>query len=151
MQNISQQSQQSLQSQQLQQVLQKKQIVKKPLNVLQKQTPQPINHPPNQSVQSVQKPVSVQQQQQKHSLKVKQKKNNKGNNETNPKNRPVSSNGSSGGGVSHKVSFNFKNNKVDKFYCPQLAITKLTKSRPIDLESIPDLPEIPLDKLFGAQ
>ena len=122
-----------------QQILQKKPIEKKPVI--------------NPSPQQVQKPVSLPQQ--KHSHKVKQKKNNKENkgniNDSNPRTRPDSTNGNSGGGVSHKVSFNFKNNKVDKFYCRQLAIARLTKSRPIDLESIPDLPEIPLDKLFGAQ
>lgn len=52
--------------------------------------------------------------------------------------------------LSQKVNFNFKNNQVDKFYCPQMVISKLTKSRPIDLESIPDLPEIPLEKLLGV-
>jgi hypothetical protein len=50
-----------------------------------------------------------------------------------------------------KVSFNFKNNQVDKFYCHQMAKLKLTKTGPIDLESIPNLPEIPLEQLFGAQ
>ncbi len=50
-----------------------------------------------------------------------------------------------------KVSFNFKNNHVDKFYCKEMAIAKLTKTGPIDLESIPNLPEIPLEQLFGAQ
>jgi hypothetical protein len=50
-----------------------------------------------------------------------------------------------------KVSFNFKNNHVDKFYCHQMAKLKLTKTGPIDLESIPNLPEIPLEQLFGAQ
>ena len=47
-----------------------------------------------------------------------------------------------------KVIFKLKNNQVDKFYSPQMALTKLTKSRPIDLESIQDLPEIPLDEVF---
>jgi hypothetical protein len=56
--------------------------------------------------------------------------------------------------VSHKqknvgVSFNIKNNVVEKFYCPQVALTKVTKTSPIDLNSIPDLPEIPLDSLLG--
>jgi hypothetical protein len=50
-----------------------------------------------------------------------------------------------------KVSFNFKNNHVDKFYCHQMAKLKLTKTGPVDLESIPNLPEIPLEQLFGAQ
>jgi hypothetical protein len=49
-----------------------------------------------------------------------------------------------------KVSFNFKNNHVDKFYCHQMAKLKLTKIGPVDLESIPNLPEIPLEQLFGA-
>jgi hypothetical protein len=49
---------------------------------------------------------------------------------------------------SQKVNFNLKNNQVQKFYCPQLAVTKLTKTNPIDLGSIPDLPEIPLDSLL---
>lgn len=56
--------------------------------------------------------------------------------------------------VSHKqknvgVSFNIKNNVVEKFYCPQVALAKVTKTSPIDLNSIPDLPEIPLDSLLG--
>ncbi len=55
--------------------------------------------------------------------------------------------------ISHKqkntgVSFNIKNNVVDKFYCPQIALAKVTKTNPIDLNSIPDLPEIPLDSLL---
>lgn len=50
-----------------------------------------------------------------------------------------------------KVSFNFKNNHVDKFYCQQMAKLKLTKTGPIDLGSIPNLPEIPLEQLFGVQ
>ena len=47
-----------------------------------------------------------------------------------------------------KVIFKLKNNQVDKFYSPQMALSKLTKSGPIDLESIQDLPEIPLDEVF---
>jgi hypothetical protein len=50
-----------------------------------------------------------------------------------------------------KVMFKLKNNYTEKFYCPQMAISKITKSQNINLESIPDLPEIPLDTLFGNQ
>ncbi len=48
-----------------------------------------------------------------------------------------------------RVNFNLKNNQVEKFYCPQMVMTKMTKAKPIDLNLIPDLPEIPLDSLFG--
>jgi hypothetical protein len=50
-----------------------------------------------------------------------------------------------------KVNFNLKNNHIEKFYCPQMVVTKLTKVKPIDLGSIPDLPEIPLDSLLDIQ
>ncbi len=58
--------------------------------------------------------------------------------------------------ISHKqknsgVSFNIKNNVVEKFYCPQIALSKLTKTCPIDLNAIPDLPEIPLGSLIDNQ
>ena len=49
------------------------------------------------------------------------------------------------------VNFNLKKNFVEKFYCPEMAIANLTKSDPIDLGSIQDLPEIPLDSLFGTR
>ncbi len=48
------------------------------------------------------------------------------------------------------VSFNVKKNKVDKFYCPNLS-TSSTKSNPTGSVEIQDLPEIPLDSLFGTQ
>ena len=44
-----------------------------------------------------------------------------------------------------------KNNHVEKFYCPQLIVNKLNKPQQIDLELIPDLPEIPLDSLLDIQ
>ena len=54
-----------------------------------------------------------------------------------------------------KLKFNMKKNVVDKFYSAQLAssaaLSKITKTGPIDLGSIPDLPEIPLEHLIGAQ
>jgi hypothetical protein len=54
-----------------------------------------------------------------------------------------------------KIKFNMKKNVIDKFYSAQLASTnalsKITKSGPIDLGSIPDLPEIPLEHLIGIQ
>ena len=52
--------------------------------------------------------------------------------------------------VSAGVSFNVKKNKVDKFYCPNLPISS-TKSNPTGSVEIQDLPEIPLDSLFGIQ
>jgi hypothetical protein len=52
--------------------------------------------------------------------------------------------------VSAGVSFNVKKNKVDKFYCPNLS-TSSTKSNPTGSVEIQDLPEIPLDSLFGNQ
>ena len=52
--------------------------------------------------------------------------------------------------VSVGVSFNVKKNKVDKFYCPNLPISS-TKSNPTGSVEIQDLPEIPLDSLFGIQ
>jgi hypothetical protein len=48
------------------------------------------------------------------------------------------------------VSFNIRKNKVDKFYCPNLPSTS-TKSGPTGSVEIQDLPEIPLDSLFGTQ
>jgi hypothetical protein len=48
------------------------------------------------------------------------------------------------------VSFNVKKNKIDKFYCPNLPISS-TKSNPTGSVEIQDLPEIPLDSLFGIQ
>jgi hypothetical protein len=55
--------------------------------------------------------------------------------------------------VSAGVSFNVKKNKVDKFYCPNLpsSSTSSTKSNPTGSVEIQDLPEIPLDSLFGIQ
>jgi hypothetical protein len=136
-----------------------KPVQKKPLNVL-STTPQkptqshtPIHHiaptftPPPSSATPIpsqsqivnqKKPI---QNQKKVSQKAKQTPNS---------NKKVKSMTNVPTNLNQKVNFNLKNNQVDKFYCPQLAIAKLTKSRPIDLESIPDLPEIPLEKLLGA-
>jgi hypothetical protein len=54
-----------------------------------------------------------------------------------------------------KIKFIMKKNIVDKFYSAQLAssnaLAKITKNGPIDLASIPDLPEIPLEHLIDAQ
>lgn len=98
--------------------------------------------------------MEKQQQPIKNPIKKKQshKKPLTQNTTTNPviKNvkKPVSHKQKSGGSG---VSFNIKNNVVDKFYCPQIALSKLTKTYPIDLNSIPDLPEIPLDSLIDNQ
>jgi hypothetical protein len=59
--------------------------------------------------------------------------------------RNMSKNPGSGGAV----SFNIRKNKVDKFYCPNLPSTS-TKSGPTGSVEIQDLPEIPLDSLFGT-
>ena len=60
--------------------------------------------------------------------------------------RNISKNQAGGSGV----SFNIRKNKVDKFYCPNLP-TPSTKSNPTGSVEIQDLPEIPLDSLFGTQ
>ncbi len=52
-------------------------------------------------------------------------------------------------GSEQKVIFKLKKNQVDKFYCPELVKAKLTKSGPIDLESIPELPDISEKDLLG--
>jgi hypothetical protein len=51
------------------------------------------------------------------------------------------------GGHTHKVSFNFKKNHVEKFYCPNLPDQEKSS---IDLNSIEDFPEIPLNDLLNT-
>ncbi len=51
------------------------------------------------------------------------------------------------GGHTHKVSFNLKKNHVENFYCPNLQ--EQDKST-IDLNSIEDFPEIPLNDLLNT-
>ena len=103
-------------------------------NILNNQAPKP----------SINRQLNV----KKMSHKIKNKQPSvSGDNNVNggiKKNRPMTSR-------SQKVSFNLKNNHVEKFYCPQLIVNKLNKPQQIDLELIPDLPEIPLDSLIGTQ
>ncbi len=104
--------------------------------ISQKKTRKQINQVNNNTPQTQQnKPIQIQQprpQQQPPPQRIKQKKQS----------------------ISQKsnrvVNFNLKKNFVEKFYCPEMAIANLTKSDPIDLGSIQDLPEIPLDSLFGT-
>ncbi len=125
------QQSQSLQPQQQKQrkISQKK--TRKQINQVNNNTPQPQQNKPIQ----IQQPRPQQQQQQQQPpppQRIKQKKQS----------------------ISQKsnrvVNFNLKKNFVEKFYCPEMAIANLTKSDPIDLGSIQDLPEIPLDSLFGT-
>jgi hypothetical protein len=128
---------------------------------------QPINNPqnnqsnqinqinqPNKNKQSIQinqpkqnKQKNAGQLNKKLSQKIKKKDNNS-NCQSKQKLKVNNGNVQSGNG---KVIFNLKNNYTEKFYCPQMAIAKITKPQDINLESIPDLPEIPLDTLFGNQ
>lgn len=94
-----------------------------------KQKNQPQQPPSNAIPQAPRPSLQSQAQQQR----VKQKK------------QPLSQKNNKG------VNFNLKKNFVEKFYCPEMAIANLTKSDPIDLGSIQDLPEIPLDSLFGTR
>ncbi len=113
------------------------------------QIQQQITNQPQQILINKKKTQPIQQLDRKNSHKSK-----KGNI------TPTSSN--QNGGVKQKirplsvkntqrVNFNLKNNQVEKFYCPQMVMTKVTKAKPIDLNLIPDLPEIPLDSLFDNQ
>ncbi len=110
------------------------------------QSSQPIQPrtPHTQQLQSTQPTQPTQQIKPKLSQKNKKKPIPKPNCQSKQK---IKTNNN----VNGKVIFNLKNNYTEKFYCPQLAISKLTKSQNINLESIPDLPEIPLDTLFGSQ
>ena len=123
-----------------------------------RQSRQPLqqSHQQQQSIQNINQnivnnqqpriPMNRQQSARKVSHKVKNKQELVGNNSNMngiKKNRPMAT-------KSQKVSFNLKNNHVEKFYCPQLIVNKLNKPQEIDLELIPDLPEIPLDSLIGT-
>ena len=103
---------------------------------------------PKQNKQPIQnKQKNVTQLNKKLSQKIKKKDNNL-NCQSKQKIKVNNNNVQSGNG---KVMFNLKNNYTEKFYCPQMAIAKITKPQNINFESIPDLPEIPLDTLFGNQ
>ena len=111
-----------------------------------KQNKQTIqNKQPIQNNQNKQK--NVIQLNKKLSQKIKKKDNNS-NCQSKQKIKVNNVDTQSGNG---KVMFNLKNNYTEKFYCPQMAIAKITKPQNINLELIPDLPEIPLDTLFGNQ
>ena len=97
---------------------------KKQINNITQQQPQ--QQQPQQQPQQIQK-----QKQQQQRIKLKKQSISQKSNRT--------------------VNFNLKKNFVEKFYCPEMAIANLTKSDPIDLGSIQDLPEIPLDSLFGTR
>ena len=125
---------------------------KQSINNSQNQTNQ-VNQPTqnkqsNQTKQPIQnKQKNVSQLNKKLSQKIKKKDNNS-NCQSKQKIKVNNENIQSNNG---KVIFNLKNNYTEKFYCPQMAIAKITKPQNINLESIPDLPEIPLDTLFGNQ
>jgi hypothetical protein len=125
---------------------------KQSINNSQNQTNQ-LNQPTqnkqsNQTKQPIQnKQKNVSQLNKKLSQKIKKKDNNS-NCQSKQKIKVNNGDVQSSNG---KVIFNLKNNYTEKFYCPQMAIAKITKPQNINLESIPDLPEIPLDTLFGNQ
>jgi hypothetical protein len=93
---------------------------------------------PNQTTNQPSQPLQAQTQQPSQQTHQKIKKN-------------ISHKAKSKSIGGNCVSFNIKKNQVDKFYCPQMILSKVTKTGLIDLESIQDLPEIPLDSLFGNQ
>uniref|UniRef100_A0A6C0ED66 Uncharacterized protein n=1 Tax=viral metagenome TaxID=1070528 RepID=A0A6C0ED66_9ZZZZ len=54
-------------------------------------------------------------------------------------------------GHTHKVSFNLKKNYVENFYCPNLPSNESDEVVvPINLDSIEDFPEIPLNDLLNS-
>ncbi len=114
---------------------------------------QSVNNPQNQIIQNNQNNQNNQLKQNKQknvfqlNKKLSQKKIKKDNKLNFQSKQKIKINNDQ----SNKVMFNLKNNYTEKFYCPQMAISKITKSQNINLESIPDLPEIPLDTLFGNQ
>lgn len=92
---------------------------------------------------------------QKGLVKKTSQRNKKEKPTNKPKSKTASTTNSSSTNEIPKLKFNMKKNVVDKFYSAQLAsssaLSKITKTGPIDLGSIPDLPEIPLEHLIGAQ
>jgi hypothetical protein len=131
-----QQPQQQKPLQQLQQ--------QKPLQQLQQQKPQQqkvkIQQPKTEQLQQLAKQILHQHIKEKTSHKQKKQVRQTSTSISTPTSLR-----------NKKVIFKLKNNQVDKFYSPQMVLTKLTKTRPIDLESIQDLPEIPLDEVFRTQ
>ena len=115
------------------------------INQINQKTQNKQSNQAKQPIQNKQKNVSPLNK--KLSQKIKKKDNNS-NCQSKQKIKVNNGNIQSNNG---KVIFNLKNNYTEKFYCPQMAIAKITKPQNINLESIPDLPEIPLDTLFGNQ